>query len=193
MNEYIAGVDEAGRGPLVGPVVAAAVILDSNKPILGLADSKKLTEKKRDNLYLEIKEKALFYGIGIADSTEIDKINILQATMLAMQRAVYNLNIKPNTILIDGNKAPEFNFNCKIETIVKGDQKVQEISAASILAKVTRDKILYDLAEKYPDYGFEKHKGYPTKAHIMAINKYGIIPEHRLSYRPVREAVNIDG
>lgn len=181
----IAGVDEAGRGPLVGSVVAAAVILDPNQPISGLDDSKKLTEKKRDQLFVEIQEKALAWSIAEATHQEIDQLNILQATFLAMQRAVQGLNIQPNKVLIDGNQIPKA-ILLPCEAVVGGDALHAEISAASILAKVTRDRQMKALDERYPQFGFAKHKGYPTKAHFEAITLHGIIKEHRQSYGPIK-------
>ncbi len=179
----IAGVDEVGRGPLIGDVVTAAVILDPAKPIAGLADSKKLSEKKRQALYLEIKEKALCYAIGRANPQEIDQLNILHATMLAMQRAVAGLNITPEFVFIDGNRVPELSMPA--EAVVKGDSRVAEISAASILAKVERDQDMHELDAKYPEFGLKGHKGYPTKAHFEALAKHGVLPEHRRSFKPV--------
>lgn len=184
---YIAGVDEAGRGPLIGSVVTAAVILDANNPIEGLNDSKKLSAKKREALFLEIKEKALAWSIAEATHTEIDDLNILQATMLAMQRAVKGLNISPELVRIDGNRCPELQMAC--EAVIGGDALHAEISAASILAKVTRDQQMQALDAQFPQYGFAQHNGYPTKAHLAAIEKYGVLPEHRRSYKPVRLAI----
>ena len=183
----IAGVDEAGRGPLAGPVVAAAVILNPEFSIDGIMDSKKLTAKKREQLSIVIREKSLAWGIAQASVQEIDKINILQATFLAMQRAVAQLNINPEQVLVDGNQCPKLLY--PTEAIIKGDSSVAAISAASILAKVKRDHYLFELDQTYPEYGFAKHKGYPTKAHMEALRKYGPCPEHRLSYKPVRELV----
>ena len=188
----ICGVDEAGRGPLAGSVYAAAVILDVNNPIIGLADSKKLSEKKRDFLSSEIKTKALAWGIASCTCQEIDEINILQASLLAMKRAIEAMQAQFGAILgsqailvqVDGNKCPKISLPC--EAIVKGDSKVQAISAASILAKVARDAELYELDKLYPQYGFAKHKGYPTATHLLALQAYGICPQHRLSYAPVR-------
>lgn len=180
-----AGVDEVGRGPLVGDVVTAAVILDPNQPIDGLADSKKLTEKKRLALYEEILEKALAWSIGRASPDEIDHINILQATMLAMTRAVEKLKVTPEFALIDGNRVPSLAIPAL--SVVKGDARVAEISAASILAKVTRDKEMAELDARYPEYGFAQHKGYPTKVHLEAIERFGIIAEHRKSFGPVKK------
>lgn len=186
----IAGVDEAGRGPLAGSVVAAAVILDPNNPILGLNDSKKLTEKKREKLFAEIQEKALYWSIGEASHQEIDKINILQATFLAMCRAVDGLAVQPTNIIVDGNQIPK-GITLPCEAIIGGDASHAEISAASILAKVTRDRQMVELDTKYPEYGFAKHKGYPTKAHLNAIVEFGIIDEHRKSYAPVKKYITI--
>jgi ribonuclease HII len=185
----ICGVDEAGRGPLAGTVVASAVILPKNHGIIGLNDSKKLTEKKREFLYSEIINSAIGYGIAEASVEEIDKINILQATFLAMTRAVQKLNTKPDKILIDGNKIPPqlLQLNYTAQAIVGGDAIIEEISAASILAKVTRDRQLLELDELYPDYGFAKHKGYGTKEHIEKIKKYGAIQGiHRMSFAPLK-------
>lgn len=179
-----AGVDEVGRGPLCGDVVTAAVILDHNRPILGLMDSKKLSEKKRDRLYDEIKEKALAYSVARAVIAEIDALNIYHATFLAMQRAVQGLNIMPEAVLVDGNRSPIFNMPSF--AVVKGDTKVPEISAASILAKVTRDREMHALDALYPQYGLAKHKGYPTKQHLEAIEKYGVNAHYRTSFAPVK-------
>lgn len=183
----IAGVDEVGRGPLVGAVVTAAVILDPAKTILGLADSKKLTEKRREALYIEIKEKALSWSLGRAEPDEIDQLNILHATMLAMQRAVAGLHITPDMVLIDGNRCPKLPMAS--QAVVKGDSKVAEISAASILAKVTRDREMVELDLQFPDYGFAKHKGYPTPVHLESLAKLGATPHHRRSFAPVRRAL----
>ena len=182
----VAGVDEAGRGPLAGPVVAAAVILDAENPISGLADSKKLTEKRRLVLYEEIRAKALCCSIALADVTEIDQLNILHATMLAMKRAIENLRLLPAKVLVDGNRVPQVRYD--IEAIVGGDNLIAEISAASILAKVYRDQLLIEMSEKYPEYGFIKHKGYGTKAHLDALKLHGSCPEHRHTFAPVRLA-----
>ncbi len=184
-NGLVAGVDEAGRGPLAGPVVAASVILGANNPIDGLDDSKKLSEKKREYLYEEIKAKATAWAIAEASVEEIDSINILNATMLAMKRAVEALQIEPKTSLIDGNKAPDLVGRCY--TVVKGDTWVPEISAASILAKVERDRIMTQMDKMYPQYGFARHKGYPTKAHMDALSERGITEVHRKSYGPVKK------
>jgi ribonuclease HII len=183
----IAGVDEAGRGPLAGPVVAAAVILDDLNPIKGLADSKKLTALKRDKLYDEIRAKALCCSIAEASVEEIDALNILQATMLAMRRAVEGLRLKPNKVLVDGNRLPV--LDVLAEAIVKGDSKVQAISAASILAKVTRDRWCEQIDHDYPEYGFAKHKGYGTEAHMQALKTHGATPWHRKSFAPVAEVL----
>lgn len=190
-NLFIAGVDEAGRGPLVGSVVAAAVILDPDHPIAGLNDSKKLTEKKREKLFIEIQEKALAWSIAEATHTEIDELNILQATFLAMRRAVDGLQQQPMKVIVDGNQIPK-GMTIACEAIVGGDATHAEISAASILAKVTRDRQMVELDQKYPLFGFAKHKGYPTKAHFEAIAQYGVIDEHRRSYAPVKRALNQD-
>ena len=183
----IAGVDEAGRGPLAGPVVAAAVILDDLNPIKGLADSKKLTALKREKLYDEIRAKALCCSIAEASVEEIDALNILQATMLAMRRAVEGLRLKPNKVLVDGNRLPV--LDVLAEAIVKGDSKVQAISAASILAKVTRDRWCEQIDHDYPAYGFAKHKGYGTEAHMQALKTHGATPWHRKSFAPVAEVL----
>ncbi len=179
----IAGVDEAGRGPLAGPVVAAAVILNPEKLIPGLADSKKLTEKQREKLFIQIQEHALAWAIAEASVAEIDEINILQASLLAMKRAVEALSIAPVLALVDGNVAPK--LLCEVKTIIKGDQTEPAISAASILAKVTRDREMVELDKQFPQYGFAKHKGYPTKDHMIALEQHGITVWHRLSYAPV--------
>ncbi|WP_369427205.1 ribonuclease HII [Providencia sp. PROV236] len=183
----IAGVDEVGRGPLVGAVVTAAVILDPNKPIIGLADSKKLTEKKREQLFIEIQEKALCWCIGRAEPEEIDEINILHATMLAMQRAVAGLSITPDFVLVDGNRCPKLSMPS--QAVVKGDSLVKEISAASILSKVVRDREMVALDKTYPEYGFAKHKGYPTAYHLEKLAQHGATKFHRTSFAPVRRAL----
>jgi ribonuclease HII len=185
MEYFIAGVDEAGRGPLAGPVVAAAVILPVIHPILGLADSKKLTEKQREKLFDLIYQHALAVGVGRAEVGEIDKINILQASMLAMQRAVAALKIAPQLALIDGNRCPI--LSCEAKAIIRGDQSEPVISAASIIAKVTRDREMLLLDKEFPQYGFAKHKGYPTEEHVRALNKYGPCIIHRRSYKPVAQ------
>ncbi|MCS5559345.1 MAG: ribonuclease HII [Oceanospirillaceae bacterium] len=183
----ICGVDEAGRGPLFGDVVAAAVILDPNKPIAGLGDSKALTEKTRERLFDLIIRDAVSVSVGRADVAEIDDINILQATMLAMQRAVLGLSVAPSLALIDGNRCPQ--LPCASEAIVKGDAKEICIGAASIIAKVTRDREMLDWHQQYPHYGLDKHKGYPTKAHIQALEEHGVSPQHRRSFAPVRRLI----
>ena len=183
----IAGVDEAGRGPLAGPVVAAAVILDDLNPIIGLADSKKLTAIKRERLFDEIRAKALCCSIAEATVEEIDELNILQATLLAMRRAVEGLRLKPTKVLVDGNRLPV--LDVLAEAIVKGDSKVQAISAASILAKVHRDRWCQELHAQYPQYGFDGHKGYGTAAHLQALKEHGATPWHRKSFAPVAEVL----
>ena len=180
----IAGVDEAGRGPLAGPVVAAAVILDELAPIKGLKDSKVLTERARERLFDEIRAKALCCSIAQASVEEIDRLNILQATMLAMRRAVDGLRLRPHKVLVDGNRLPELTMAA--EAIVKGDAKVRAISAASILAKVYRDRLCLELHAQHPQYGFDGHKGYPTPAHLAALREHGACAEHRRSFAPVR-------
>jgi ribonuclease HII len=180
----VAGVDEVGRGPLAGPVVTAAVILDPARPITGLADSKALTEKSRERLFDEIREKALAWAVGRCEVEEIDELNILQATMVAMQRAVAGLDPQPGHALIDGNRCPH--LPCSCEFVIKGDSKVPAISAASILAKVTRDREMVELDGLYPGYGLAGHKGYPTKSHIAALADLGVTPIHRRSFGPVR-------
>ncbi|OBT09177.1 ribonuclease HII [Shewanella sp. UCD-FRSSP16_17] len=184
----VAGVDEVGRGPLVGDVVTAAVILDPNQPIAGLNDSKKLSEKRRELLFNEITDKALAISVGRATPTEIDDINILHATMLAMQRAVAGLSIQPEKVLVDGNRTPDFGIQS--HAIIKGDGLVAAISAASIIAKVTRDREMDALDARYPQYGFANHKGYPTKAHYEALEAHGVLPEHRKSFKPVMAILN---
>ncbi|HCE1481248.1 TPA: ribonuclease HII [Vibrio parahaemolyticus] len=188
--QLIAGVDEVGRGPLVGDVVTAAVILDPNNPIEGLNDSKKLSEKKRLALLPEIKEKALAWAVGRCSPEEIDELNILQATMVAMQRAIAGLKVQPDLVLIDGNRCPELSMDS--QAVVKGDLRVAEISAASIIAKVVRDQEMEELDKQYPQFGFAKHKGYPTKAHFEAIEQHGVISEHRKSFKPVKKALGLD-
>lgn len=187
----ICGVDEAGRGPLAGAVYAAAVILDANQPISGLADSKKLSEKKRDGLNVEIQSKSLAWAVASCTPQEIDEINILQASLLAMKRAIASLqlqfNIRPDLVLVDGNKRPKIDLPC--EAIVQGDSKVPAISAASILAKVARDAECYALDKLYPHYGFAKHKGYPTAFHLEMLALHGVTPIHRMSYAPVKQVL----
>jgi len=185
-ERWVCGVDEVGRGPLAGAVVAAAVILDPNKPIEGLADSKKLSEKKREILFVEIQEKALSWSLGRAEVEEIDRLNILQASLLAMRRAVEGLHRSPHHALIDGNKIPQ-QLPCSAEAIVGGDDSEACIAAASILAKVTRDREMVEMDLVYPQYGLAKHKGYPTKAHMLALQEHGITPIHRRSFGPVRK------
>lgn len=184
LHKLIAGVDEVGRGPLVGDVVTAAVILDPANPIEGLTDSKKLSEKKRVALAQEIREKALYWHIGRASPEEIDKLNILHATMLAMIRAVEGLPVRPDFVRVDGNRVPAWNFPS--EAVVKGDSLHAEISAASIIAKVERDNDMISLHQAYPQYNFAGHKGYPTKAHFEAIAEYGILDCYRKSFKPVK-------
>ncbi|MEY3271693.1 MAG: hypothetical protein RLZZ341_594 [Pseudomonadota bacterium] len=180
----VAGVDEAGRGPLAGPVVAAAVILDDLQPIRGLADSKALTALKRERLFDEIRARALCCSVAQASVEEIDRLNILQATMLAMRRAVDGLRLTPHRVVVDGNRVPVLPM--PVAAVVKGDAKVAAISAASILAKVTRDRLCAELHARFPHYGFEGHKGYPTPEHLAALRAHGPCPEHRRSYAPVR-------
>ncbi|MFZ1344595.1 ribonuclease HII [Thiothrix eikelboomii] len=182
--QLIAGVDEVGRGPLAGAVVAAAVILDPAQPIEGLADSKKLSAKKREALAAEIRLKALAWSLGRAEVEEIDRLNILQATFLAMQRALEGLAIQPDQVLIDGNRCP--NINYAMQAIIGGDALIPAISAASILAKVSRDAELVRLDQLYPAYGFAQHKGYPTPLHLNAIHQYGVLPIHRRSFKPIK-------
>ena len=184
----IAGVDEVGRGCLAGPVVAAAVILDPNRPIKGLRDSKKLSAKKRDELAEEIKEKALAWSVAAMGPEVIDKINILQATLQAMKAAVEKLPVEPDFVQVDGNKLPKWKWLS--EAVVKGDDKVEWISAASIIAKTTRDAYMCKMAELYPQYGFEHHVGYGTAEHIKALKAYGPTPIHRKTFAPVREVIN---
>lgn len=188
---WICGVDEAGRGPLVGAVVAGAVVLDPNNPIEGLKDSKKLTAARREYLYEQIMSKAKAWGIGEASPAEIDEINILQATMLAMRRAIEDLTVRlggwPDKALIDGNRCPELPIAA--EAIIKGDAKEPAISAASIIAKVTRDRQMMALHEQHPQYGFAQHMGYPTEAHFSALKQYGVCDQHRRSFSPVRKVL----
>lgn len=186
---YIAGVDEVGRGPLVGAVVTAAVILNPNQPIEGLADSKKLSEKRRIALAEEIKAKALSWSFGRAEPEEIDRLNILHATMLAMQRAVAGLAITPDFVLVDGNRIPQLPMPA--QAVVKGDSLVAEISAASILAKVARDLEMAELDKQYPAYGFAQHKGYPTKLHFEKLAELGATPFHRKSFAPVAKILGL--
>lgn len=190
MDYWVAGVDEVGRGPLAGAVVAAAVILDPHQPIEGLADSKKISEKIREQLSNEIKLKSLAWCIARAEVHEIDDINILQASLLAMSRAVAGLSVQPHKVLADGNKKPK--VPCECEAIVKGDQTVPAISAASIIAKVARDNEMVALDKIYPGYGFAKHKGYPTREHLKALDKLGITVIHRRSFGPIKALIEED-
>lgn len=184
VEEWVAGVDEVGRGPLCGPVVTAAVILDPARPILGLNDSKKLSEARRERLFDEIRDKALAWNIGRAEVEEIDRLNILQATFLAMQRAVAGLAVRPGMALIDGNRCPKLDVPCA--PVIGGDARVPAIAAASILAKVSRDREMVELDLRYPGYGLAGHKGYPTPAHLEALRHLGPTPIHRRSFAPVR-------
>lgn len=181
----VAGVDEAGRGPLAGSVYAAAVILDPGRKITGLADSKVLAEERREELACEIKESAVAYCIAQANVEEIDRLNILHASMLAMARAIEGLSVTPNHCMIDGNRCPVTSCNC--QAIVKGDALVQEISAASILAKVARDQSMHELHARHPVYGFDSNKGYPTRVHLAALKEHGVLIEHRRSFGPVKQ------
>jgi len=181
---FVAGVDEAGRGPLVGCVVAAAVILDSEQPIEGLNDSKKLSEKKRQQLAVEIRQRAKAWSVSSVDAETIDRINILQASLLAMKQAVESLAVEVDMALIDGNKTPQ--LSCRAEAIVKGDARCASIAAASILAKVERDQQMQALHLEYPQYQFNQHKGYPTRLHMALLEQYGPCPQHRRSFRPVK-------
>ena len=188
-GEVICGVDEAGRGPLAGPVYAAAVILDPARPVTGLRDSKKLSEASRDALAQEIKTHAIAWAIAECSEEEIDRLNILQASMLAMRRAVEQLSVVPTLALIDGNRCPVMSI--RSEAIVKGDDKVQAISAASILAKTARDAALLVLHAQYPQYAFDQHKGYPTALHLERLRQHGVSPVHRKSYAPVRALLSV--
>lgn len=183
----VAGVDEVGRGPLAGPVVTAAVILDPDNPIEGLRDSKALSESQRERLAIEIRAKALAWSLGRAEVEEIDQLNILHATMLAMQRAVAGLTIAPSQVLIDGNRCPKLPYPS--QAIVKGDQTVPAICAASIIAKVARDREMVAFDQTYPGYGFAKHKGYPSPVHLKALQQLGVTPIHRRSYAPVQRVM----
>jgi ribonuclease HII len=187
VNRLLAGVDEVGRGPLIGDVVTAAVILDPNKPISGLADSKKLSEKKREALAQIIRRDALCWAIGRASPQEIDELNILQATLLAMTRAVQALSVQPDHVLVDGNRCPKWAYSS--EAIIKGDGLIAEISAASIIAKVARDHEMLALDKQHPEYGFAKHKGYPTPLHLAKLNELGPLSLHRMSFKPVQLAL----
>lgn len=184
----LAGVDEVGRGPLIGAVVTAAVILDPERPIAGLADSKKLTEKRREALYEEIVEKAAAWSLGRAEADEIDRLNIYQATMVAMERAVAGLAVEPEYVLVDGNRCPKWRWPS--EPVVKGDSRVEAISAASIIAKVVRDREMAELDKQFPGYELARHKGYPTPVHLEALNRLGATVHHRRSFRPVQEAID---
>lgn len=186
----IVGVDEVGRGPLCGPVIAAAVILNPARPIDGLNDSKKLSEKRREELFGVICDNALAWSLGRADVAEIDELNILHATMLAMQRAVEDLSVKPELAYIDGNRCPK--LSCRAEAIVKGDSRVPEIAAASIIAKVTRDREMLVMDQDWPGYGIAQHKGYPTELHLESLRKRGPAPIHRRSFKPVRKLLDSD-
>lgn len=187
----IAGVDEVGRGPLAGDVVTAAVILDPDNPVEGLRDSKKLTESRREELAVQIREKALAWAVARASVDEIDELNILQASLLAMKRAVEALQPQPGYVLVDGNRLPQWQY--RSEPVVKGDDRVPAIAAASILAKVQRDGELVALEQQYPGYGFAAHKGYPTAAHLEALKSLGVTPVHRRSYAPVRKIIEALG
>ncbi len=186
----LAGVDEVGRGPLAGPVVAAAVILDPRRPIEGLKDSKKLSARRREQLDEQIRQCALAWALGRAEVHEIDRINILQASLLAMQRAVVGLAVTPELVLVDGNHCPQ--LDCRSQAVVRGDALVPAISAASIIAKVARDREMVELDHRYPGYGMARHKGYPSKAHLDALRALGATPAHRRSYAPVRRLLDED-
>lgn len=187
MSRLVAGVDEAGRGPLAGPVVAAAVILDPQRPIDGLDDSKKLNEMQREMLFPQIRENALAWSVIEITPAEIDRINILQATLLGMKRAIESLTPCPTLALVDGNRAPD--VNCQVKTIVQGDRLEPAISAASILAKVTRDRFMLEMHGQFPQYGFDRHKGYPTAEHMRLLQEWGPCEIHRWSFAPVRNAM----
>ena len=189
--ELVAGVDEVGRGPLCGPVIAAAVILDPARPIAGLNDSKKLTARQREALFDIICNQALAWSLGRAEVAEIDQLNILHATMLAMQRAVAGLSVQPELAYIDGNRCPT--LPCRAEAVVKGDSRVPEIAAASIIAKVTRDREMVVMDQQWPGYGIAGHKGYPTAEHMAALKKLGPAPIHRRSFKPVRVLLELAG
>ncbi len=184
---FVAGVDEAGRGPLAGPVVAAAVILDPARAVEGLRDSKKMTGRQRDAAFEILHRDAIAIGVGQADCREIDELNILHATMLAMRRAVEALGCQPASVLVDGNHCPELSI--PVDAVIGGDGTVPSISAASIIAKVTRDRIMLEMHDRYPHYGFDQHKGYPTKVHRLALRVHGPTAEHRQSFAPVRESL----
>ena len=185
---HVAGVDEAGRGPLAGPVIAAAVILDPENPVIGLKDSKQLTPLRREALYLDITQKAIAWAVGRAGVEEIDRLNILQATLLAMRRAVVMLRPAAHYVLVDGNQCPR--LDCPVEAIVRGDSTIAEISAASIIAKVTRDREMVEMDRRYPGYGLARHKGYPSREHLRALQRLGVTPLHRRSYAPVRKLLS---
>lgn len=187
--ELICGVDEAGRGPLAGDVFACCVVLDPQRPIAGLADSKKLTATRREQLAADIRLYACAWSMGCASVAEVDQLNILRATMLAMKRAVESLAVVPTEVLIDGNRCPELPYPAR--AIVRGDSLVQQISAASIVAKVARDSYMLQLHQRYPQYGFDQHKGYPTQAHLQALRTYGVSPVHRRSFGPVRAILDM--
>jgi ribonuclease HII len=187
---YVAGVDEAGRGPLAGPVIAAAVILDPENPVNGLKDSKQLTPSRREALYLEITRQAIAWAVGRAGVEEIDRLNILQATLLAMQRAVVMLRPAAHHVLVDGNQCPR--LDCPVEAVVRGDSTIAAISAASIIAKVTRDREMVEMDRCYPGYGLARHKGYPSQEHLLALQRLGVTPLHRRSYEPVRKLLRTD-
>ena len=189
-HDVVCGVDEAGRGPLAGPVMAAAVILDRSQPIEGLADSKQLSESKRDELATLIRSRARAWAVAWATVDEIDTLNILQATLLAMSRAVTGLRVAPELVLVDGVQCPR--LNCRSRAVVRGDASVPEISAASILAKVARDAEMLNLHQRHPQYGFDRHKGYPTAAHLAALRTHGASQVHRRSFGPVRDILNAD-
>ena len=190
-GRLLAGVDEVGRGPLVGAVVTAAVILNPERPIPGLADSKKLTDKRREVLYEQIIEHAASWSLGRCEAGEIDRLNIFQATMVAMERAVAGLHVAPEYVLVDGNRCPGWRWAS--EPVVKGDSRVEAISAASIIAKVTRDREMAVLHEEFPEYGFASHKGYPTPVHLEALGRLGATAHHRRSFRPVQDAIDAVG
>jgi len=190
-GRLLAGVDEVGRGPQVGAVVTAAVILNPEKPIPGLADSKKLTDKRREALYEQIIERAVSWSLGRCEADEIDRLNIFQATMVAMERAVAGLHVEPEYVLVDGNRCPKWRWTS--EPVVEGDSRVEAISAASIVAKVTRDREMAVLHEEFPEYGFAGHKGYPTPVHLEALGRLGATAHHRRSFRPVQEAIDAVG
>ena len=186
----IAGVDEAGRGPLAGPVVAAAVILEEDHGVSGLKDSKQLTPLRRETLAGAIRDRAVAWALGVAEAEEIDRVNILQASLAAMSRAVAALGVPPQRVLVDGNRAPR--LTCEVRAVVGGDRRIAVVSAASILAKVARDGLMTELDRLYPEYGFARHKGYPTAAHRAALARYGPCPVHRRSFAPVRAALALD-